>query len=128
MWGLGRPDQSAVGRGLDGSGIGLGNLDRVGGAAGEDGGTGLVGLGAHLADGFGGDQRAGAVVDVHQAGVAFTGVERREDRVLTGFAAGHEVDRGGGRQVGGEQPLEFGELGVVAISDDHAADQARAQE
>ena len=47
---------------------------------------------------------------------------------LAGFAAGHEVDRGGGRQVGGEQPLEFGELGFVAVSDDHAADEARTQE
>ncbi len=67
-------------------------------------------------------------MDVDQAGVAFAGIEGREDRVLAGFAAGHEVDRRGRGQVRGQQGAQFGELGFVAVSDDHATDQARAQE
>ena len=60
--------------------------------------------------------------------MAFAGIEGREDRVLAGFAAGHEIDSGGRGQMTGELGLQFGELNCVAIGHDDTADEARAEE
>ena len=60
--------------------------------------------------------------------MAFARIERGEDGILSRFSAGHEIDLNGRREMSGELGLQLGELRFVAIGDDHAANEARAQE
>ena len=105
----------------------LGDFHGVGGPSSQNRGTSFQGPRAYFVDGFGGYQRPGTIMDMDKPQVAFAALQGGEHRVLAGFSAGDEIDRGRAKRMGFEHRFNFRQLQLVAIGDYDATDESGAE-